>query len=119
MPTFPLRTILIIAAAAILVCLVLWGPAACSRLVAEREARKVESGQADAMLDSIDIAKQTEAEREVLADQIEAENKALADSIRAAEPGDSNDAAMAAVCATRTYRDHPDCVALKEKPYAP
>jgi len=103
------RLIAMLAAAALLAFLVIFGPSMCNSYFAQKEARKIEGGQADAMLDSIDTALVTEAERNALADSIEAENKALADSIRAEEPGDSNDATMAAVCKTQTYRDHPDC----------
>lgn len=112
MPALGIRTIVAIAAVIVLVLLVLWGPAACSRLIAEREARKIESGQAEATLDSLDVANSTVAEREALADEIEAQAEELADAIRDAPPGNSNDAADRAVCQTRTYRDTPRCVEL-------
>jgi hypothetical protein len=110
------RLAMLVGAVLILIALVMWGPAACSRLIAEKEARKIESGQADATLDSLDIANATAAEREAIAEEIEAENKALADEIRAADPGDSNAAAVSALCRTRTYRDHPDCKGNADAP---
>ena len=115
----PLRILGWVILALVIGALLYFGPAACNALLTERQAHRIDQGQNKATLDSLDIANQTEAEREALADEIEAENKALADAIRAAEPGDSNDATMKALCQTRTYRDTPDCVALKENADAP
>lgn len=110
------RMAMLAAAILLLIGLISWGPSACSKLIAEREARKIESGQAEATLDSLDVANKTVAEREALADAIEAEAEALADAIREAPPGNSNDAADKAVCQTRTYRDTPRCVELLGQP---
>lgn len=109
------RLIAIIAAVLVLVVLISWGPSACSRLIAERQAHKIEEGQSEATLDSLDEAIQTEADRQEVAEAIEAKAKELADAIREAPPGDSNDATMLAVCQTSTYRDDPACVELREK----
>ena len=56
-----LKLVVSIAAVLVIIGLVMWGPAACSRLIAEREARKIESGQHEATLDSLDMANRTEA----------------------------------------------------------
>lgn len=110
--TIPYRLIGYIAAALVLLGLIMWGPAACNRYLAEKQAHKIDKGQSEATLDALDLADKTEAERRALAAEIEAQAAELAKAIREAPAGDSNDAADRAVCQTRTYRETPKCVAL-------
>lgn len=109
----PYRLIGYAVAALLLVGLLIWGPTACQAYMAQKTINRVEGGQAKATLDSVDMADLTETERRALAEAIAEENEALAETILAAEPGKSNDAAMSAVCQTRTYRDDPACVELR------
>lgn len=108
------RLIAIIAAAALIAFLAIFGPAMCDAYFSEKKARKVEGGQATATLDSIDMADDTEAARRALADQLAQESKELADAVRNAPAGDSNDDALRAACSLRSYRDLDTCTALRE-----
>lgn len=115
----PARIIVAAVSALILLGLILLGPVACSKLQTAKKQLEVSEGQAGATLDSADVANMTEAEREVLADAIEAEAEKLAEEVRNAPPGDSNDEATKAACQLKSYRDTPECVALRETPDAP
>lgn len=75
---------------------------------AKREA-KLAREEAAAVLDSVDVANRIEAEADKAAGEISDETKALADQILTAPPGNSNAAAVSAVCKMRAYKDTDQC----------
>lgn len=106
------RLIAILVAVALLAFLVIFGPSMCSAYFAEKQARKIEGGQSEATLDSVDEANRTAAEIDALEQTIEGETKDLADEVRNAPAGDSNDAATRAACKLKAYRNTPRCVKM-------
>jgi hypothetical protein len=103
------RLIAIVVAAALIAFLVIFGPSMCNSYFAEKKARQVEGGQADAALDSIEEANRTAADIDRQEGEIAAKTGDLADSVRAGEPGNSGVEAEAALCRMKAYRDTPKC----------
>jgi hypothetical protein len=98
---------------AVIVFLAIEGPAACNAYLSESKAHKIDKGQADATLDSVDAANKMAAQIDANEHQIQTETKGLADAVRQAPAGDSNDAADRAVCGMRAYHDSQRCAAMR------
>ena len=109
------KVIVWLLAAAIVVGLAIFGPAACNRYLAEKKAGQIVRGQGKATLESMDVANSTAAETATAARATAAQARALADTVRAAPAGYSNDAALRAACAMKAYRTAPACLALQPK----
>jgi len=90
------------------------GPAACNRMRAMQQQSKIDRGQGEASLNAgVDaigtIANQSQRDAET-----EKEVRNAIDQINDAPAGDSNDAALRAVCGLRTYRATRQCAELRQ-----
>ncbi len=111
-----MRTRIIMGAAilALVIFIIIAGPAACNRIRALQDQARVDQGQSGAAIGAGVEAINTiagQAERDAATDR---EVKNAIDQINAAPAGDSNDAAIRAVCGMRSYRDTRQCARLRE-----
>lgn len=111
MTTARIVSYLVLAVLAVL--LVLWGPAACNKYLAERTAHRIDKGQSEATLDSVDVANAVAGEVDRTAGELSAETKELANEVLSQPPGNSNAAAVSAVCGMRAYRDSERCAGVR------
>jgi hypothetical protein len=76
---------------------------------------KVRLGEntADANLDAVEVANEVADDLNKSAGEIDAETKELVDEVLSAPPGNSNAAAVRAVCGMRAYRDSPECAGVR------
>lgn len=110
-----MRTRIIMGAviAALLLLIVIAGPAACNRMRAMQQQSKIDRGQGEASINAGVEAIGTIANQSQRDVETEKEVRNAIDQINAAPAGDSNDAALRAVCGLRTYRATRQCAELR------
>lgn len=103
----------ILAAIALAVLVLVWGPAACTSFFTAKKEAEVQRGQAGAATQSGAEAMNTVSAVETNAQATREAVKEGTDAIHAAPSGDSNDAADRAMCGLRSYRNHKRCAGLR------
>lgn len=99
--------------AAIVILGVIWLVSALTSGQKAKTEAKVAKNQNEAILDSVDVAKEVAAEAERNADEITDETRELVNEVLAAPPGNSNAAALRAVCGMRAYQRRAECSGLR------
>lgn len=97
----------------LLLLIVIAGPAACNRMRAMDKQAEVDRGQGEASIDAGVEAIGTIANQAQRDNETDREVRNAIDQINAAPAGDSNDAALRAVCGLRTYRATRQCSELR------
>jgi hypothetical protein len=103
------RVIAIVVVAAIVVALLLWGPAACRSIFANKKQAEVSKGQAGASISAGAEATNTlgnVAENAAAADAAVAQGQG---EVRAAPEGQKGSATVSAACRFKANRDKPQC----------
>ena len=108
------RIIAAIALGLFILAMVVFGPAACNRYLAEKKAGQISRGQGQATLNSMDEAKNTMIVIDETERQIEGETKENRRAVEQAPAGNSNDVADRAACRMRIYVNTERCAALRQ-----
>jgi hypothetical protein len=110
------RSTLILAAALVLLVIagMLIGPAACNRILSQKKQIEVSQGQEGAAVDAGAEAMNTVSNVQQSSAATDQTVKEGTDAIRNAPEGKRGDAAVAANCRLRLYRDSERCAALRK-----
>lgn len=108
------KTVSMIVAALLLAGLLMWGPQACNNYFSAKKEARVIKGQAEAGMQSGEIAVSKTGENAAKAEQIDTTVEEAKNEIRTAPDGFSNNAALRASCRLRSYYDSEQCAALRK-----